>query len=48
MSRTARRIGHEETSRLLERDGDPGRPLPDVTFADRYTLEVGGERVELA
>jgi glyoxylase-like metal-dependent hydrolase (beta-lactamase superfamily II) len=42
------RIGHEETKRLLRRDEDPARPLPDVTFADRYTLEVGGERVELA
>jgi len=42
------RVGHEETSRLLKRDNDPARPLPDVTFADRYTLEVGGERVELA
>jgi glyoxylase-like metal-dependent hydrolase (beta-lactamase superfamily II) len=42
------RIGHEETRRLLQRDGDPGRPLPEVTFADQYTLEVGGERVELA
>jgi glyoxylase-like metal-dependent hydrolase (beta-lactamase superfamily II) len=42
------RIGHEETRRLLLRDGNPARPAPDVTFADRYTLEVGGERVELA
>jgi glyoxylase-like metal-dependent hydrolase (beta-lactamase superfamily II) len=42
------RIGHEETKRLLLRDNDPGRPAPEVTFADRYTLEVGGERVELA
>ena len=42
------RIGHEETRRLLLRDGDPARPVPEVTFADRYTLEVGGERVELA
>jgi glyoxylase-like metal-dependent hydrolase (beta-lactamase superfamily II) len=42
------RIGHEETSRLLRRDDDPARPLPNVTFADSYTLEVGGERVELA
>jgi glyoxylase-like metal-dependent hydrolase (beta-lactamase superfamily II) len=42
------RIGHEETRRLLGRDNDPSRPLPDVTFADRYTLEAGGERVELA
>jgi glyoxylase-like metal-dependent hydrolase (beta-lactamase superfamily II) len=42
------RIGHEETHRLLLRDNDPARPLPDVTFADTYTLEVGGERAELA
>jgi glyoxylase-like metal-dependent hydrolase (beta-lactamase superfamily II) len=42
------RIGHQETRRLLARDGDPARPLPQVTFADTYTLEVGGERVELA
>jgi hypothetical protein len=42
------RIGHEETQRLLRRDNDPARPVPDVTFADRYTLEDGGERVELA
>ena len=42
------RIGHEETERLLRRDNDPARPLPDATFQDRYTLEVGGEQVELA
>jgi glyoxylase-like metal-dependent hydrolase (beta-lactamase superfamily II) len=42
------RIGHEETRRLLLRDNDPARPAPDVTFGDSYTLEVGGERVELA
>src|SRR6185437_6138408 len=42
------RIGHEETKRLLIRDEDQARPLPDVTFSDSYTLEVGGEQVELA
>lgn len=42
------RIGHVETRRLLLRDNDPTRPAPEVTFADRYTLQVGGERVELA
>jgi glyoxylase-like metal-dependent hydrolase (beta-lactamase superfamily II) len=42
------RIGHEETRRLLLRDNDPARPVPDVTFPDTHTLEVGGERVELA
>ena len=42
------RIGHVETRRLLLRDDDPTRPPPEVTFEDRYTLQVGGERVELA
>ena len=42
------RIGHEETRRLLLRDNDPARPAPEVTFHDAYTLEVGGERAELA
>jgi glyoxylase-like metal-dependent hydrolase (beta-lactamase superfamily II) len=41
------RIGHEETRRLLLRDSDPTRPAPEVTFQDNYTLEVGGDRVEL-
>ena len=42
------RIGHAENKRLLIRDNDPTRPAPDVTFEERYTLRVGGERVELA
>jgi glyoxylase-like metal-dependent hydrolase (beta-lactamase superfamily II) len=42
------RIGHAETRRLLLRDNDPTRPAPDVTFDETYTLEVGGDRVELA
>jgi glyoxylase-like metal-dependent hydrolase (beta-lactamase superfamily II) len=42
------RIGHAQTREFLARDDDPARPLPEVTFTDRYTLEVGGERVELA
>ena len=42
------RVGHEETRRLLLRDNDPAKPAPEVTFQDRYTLEVAGERVELA
>ena len=42
------RIGLEETRRLLLRANNPARPAPDVTFADNYTLQVGGERVELA
>jgi glyoxylase-like metal-dependent hydrolase (beta-lactamase superfamily II) len=42
------RIGHEETRRLLLRDDDPARPAPEDTFQDRRTLEIGGERIELA
>jgi glyoxylase-like metal-dependent hydrolase (beta-lactamase superfamily II) len=42
------RIGHRECRRLLERDDDPNRPAPTVTFDDSYTLTVGGERLDLA
>jgi glyoxylase-like metal-dependent hydrolase (beta-lactamase superfamily II) len=42
------RIGHEENRRLLLRDDDPARPAPEETFSDRRTLEIGGERIELA
>jgi glyoxylase-like metal-dependent hydrolase (beta-lactamase superfamily II) len=46
--RNVTRIGHEETRRLLLRDNDPARPVPDEIFEDRRTLEIGGERIELA
>jgi glyoxylase-like metal-dependent hydrolase (beta-lactamase superfamily II) len=42
------RVGHEETRRLLLRDDDPARPPPEETFRERRTLEIGGERIELA
>jgi glyoxylase-like metal-dependent hydrolase (beta-lactamase superfamily II) len=41
-------VAHEETARLLRRAADPDRPLPTVTFADRYTLRVGGQVLELS
>ena len=41
-------IAQEETRRLLVRDGDPNRPLPTVTFRDRYSLEVGSQALELS
>jgi glyoxylase-like metal-dependent hydrolase (beta-lactamase superfamily II) len=41
------RIGHRECRTLLLRDDDPNRPAPTVTFDDRYTLSVGGQRLEL-
>ncbi len=42
------RIGHEETRKLLLRDNDPARPAPEETFSDRRSLNIGGERIELA
>lgn len=41
-------IAQEETARLLSRSGDPKRPVPSVTFKDRYTLTVGGQKLELS
>ena len=42
------RIGHEETRNLLLRNNDPTRPPNDETFGDRRSLEIGGERIDLA
>ena len=42
------RIGHEETRRLLLRDDDPARPPNEETFQDNRTLQIGGERIDLA
>jgi glyoxylase-like metal-dependent hydrolase (beta-lactamase superfamily II) len=33
-------IAHEETKKLLAVVKDSERPLPTVTFSDRYTLKV--------
>jgi len=41
-------IAQEETLRLLKRDADPNRPLPTVTFSDKYTLHVGNQVLELS
>ena len=41
-------IAQEETKRLLRRDNDPNRPLPTVTFKDKYTLKVGSQVLELS
>jgi hypothetical protein len=32
----------------LLRDNDPARPPNEETFQDRRTLEIGGERIDLA
>ncbi|HYD58821.1 MAG TPA: MBL fold metallo-hydrolase [Noviherbaspirillum sp.] len=41
-------IAHEETKKLLERANDPNRPVPAITFTDRYTLKVGSQTLELS
>jgi glyoxylase-like metal-dependent hydrolase (beta-lactamase superfamily II) len=41
-------IAQEETKRLLLRDNDANRPLPTVTFRDKYTLKVGSQVLELS
>jgi len=41
-------IAQEETLKLLQRAKDPNRPLPTVTFKDRYTLHVGKSVLELS
>jgi glyoxylase-like metal-dependent hydrolase (beta-lactamase superfamily II) len=41
-------IAQEETDRILQRDNDPRRPRPTVTFADRYELRVGSQVLELS
>jgi glyoxylase-like metal-dependent hydrolase (beta-lactamase superfamily II) len=41
-------IAHAETKRLLARDNDRQRPLPTVTFQDRYSLKVGSQVLELS
>lgn len=41
-------IAQEETKRLLARANDPNRPLPTVTFRDRYALQLGSQRLELS
>jgi len=41
-------VAQEETLRLLRRAADPNRPLPTVTFSDRYTLRVGNKVLELS
>ncbi|MDH3313930.1 MAG: MBL fold metallo-hydrolase [Nitrosopumilus sp.] len=41
-------ISHQETADTLTKRNDPNRPIPTVTFEDKYTLEVGNQKLELA
>ena len=46
-TRTSRASGTRRPALLL-RDDDPARPPNEETFQDRRTLEIGGERIDLA
>ncbi|KAJ7062462.1 beta-lactamase-like protein [Mycena amicta] len=41
-------IAHAETLSLLASVSDPLRPLPHVTFEDKYTVRVGNQTLELS
>ncbi|KAF7366006.1 Metallo-hydrolase/oxidoreductase [Mycena venus] len=41
-------IAHAETFSLLASPRDPLRPLPHVTFEDKYTVRVGNQTLELS
>ena len=41
-------IAQEETKRLLMRANDSNRPIPMITFKEKYTLKVGGKVLELS
>lgn len=40
-------IAHNATASALAEAQDPNRPVPNVTFEDRYTLSVGKHTIEL-
>lgn len=40
-------IAQEETRDILERAGDPRRPVPDTVFRNTRSLAIGGKRIEL-
>src|SRR6201981_1775474 len=42
------RGGHEAARRPLLRGAGPARPPNEETFGDQRTLEIGGERIDLA
>lgn len=41
-------IGHSETVAQLTRIGDANRPVPTISFDDKFSLEVGNQTIELA
>jgi len=41
-------IAHSDTADILISENDPNRPIPTITFDDRYTLLVGNQVLELS
>ena len=41
-------IGQEETKKFLLRANDPNRPVPIISFNDKYILRVGSQVLELS
>ena len=41
-------VAHEATAAHLAAKADPNRPVPTVTFADSYALQVGSQTLELS
>ena len=40
-------IAQKETAEMLKETNDPNRPIPTTTFDDKYTLELGNQKLEL-
>lgn len=40
-------ISQKETASILKESKDPNRPVPTITFDDKYTLELGSQKLEL-
>ncbi len=40
-------IAHQDAADTLTQRNDPNRPIPTVTFEDKYILEVGNKKLEL-
>ncbi len=40
-------IAQQDAADTLTQRNDPNRPIPTVTFEDKYTLEVGNQKIEL-
>ena len=40
-------IAHQDAADTLAKRNDPNRPIPTITFEDKYTLDVGNQKLEL-